>query len=120
MGNIDDRESFAEHLWDWGFLNSALPGKIRPMDIDGIVERNGHFLVLEGKSLGASMSTGQRITLENLSEKPKVHVLILYGEPKSSKPEKMRLLDHHSEPVSCDPEMVRKVVKSWVKHAESC
>lgn len=117
MGNIDDRQRFAEHLWDWEFLNSALPGKIRPMDIDGIIERNGHFLVLEGKALGKEISTGQRITLENLSEKPNISVLVLYGEP--GKPEKMEMLGSNSSMISADESKVRSVVRNWIQYVQS-
>jgi hypothetical protein len=69
MPNIRSRETVAERLWDWGFLNAALPGQIRPMDLDGIVEKNGQFLVLEGKPLGHDLPTGQKITLEKMAQK---------------------------------------------------
>jgi len=34
---------------DWGFLDNSFSGKIRVSDIDGIVEVNGHLLILEWK-----------------------------------------------------------------------
>jgi len=112
MGNIRDRNTFAERLWDWEFLNDALPGKIRPMDIDGIIERNGYFLILEGKPLNATIKTGQRITLKQLAKRERFSVLILYGEP--GEPQKMKLLDYHGNAIECDKEDVKELVKKWV------
>ena len=54
-------------LFDWDFLLPAFAGtKIRPMDVDALIERNGQFLVFETKEPGTKVSTGQRITLERL------------------------------------------------------
>ena len=50
----------------WDFLKPAFHGtKIEPMDIDAIVERNGHRLIFETKSHGESIPMGQQITLKN-------------------------------------------------------
>lgn len=116
MANLQSREKVAERLWDWEFLNSALPGAIRPMDIDGVVEINGNFLILEAKPLGKEIPTGQMIALQNASQKPDFHVLILYGEP--STPEKMRLLGHQSDPVNCSIEDVSGLVQRWAQYAK--
>lgn len=113
MGNIRDRETVAERLWDWEFLNDVLPGKIRPMDIDGIIERKGYFLVLEGKPLNATIKTGQRITLEQLGKRERFSVLILYGEP--GRPQEMKLLGYHDEAVKCNKKDVKELVEKWVK-----
>lgn len=113
MGNIRNRKTVAKRLWDWEFLNDVLPGKIRPMDIDGIIERNGHFLVLEGKPLGKRIKTGQRITLRQLSKRKNFSVLILYGEP--GEPQEMKLLRYHEEAIKCSKEDVKELVGKWVK-----
>jgi hypothetical protein len=118
MGNIDDREKFAEYLWDWEFLNPAFPGKIQPMDVDGVVEMNGNFLILEGKALSAGMSKGQEIALEAMSENPDMHVLMVYGDPKTSTPRKVQLLGYHDKPIPCGKEGIRRIAQNWVKHVK--
>lgn len=52
-------------LFDWDFLLPAFAGtKIQFMDFDGVVERNGKFLLIETKDEGVPIPTGQRITLQ--------------------------------------------------------
>lgn len=115
MGNIRDRTHVAQRLWDWEFINQAFTGGIRPSDIDGIVEKNGKFLVLEGKPLGGSIPTGQRITLEQLSRVGAFTVLVLYGEP--GHPQKMKIIGHHDSPVRCNEDGVVALVKRWFMYA---
>jgi len=41
---------YRETLWDWSPMNDVFGSTgIRISDCDGIVERNGHFLLLDGK-----------------------------------------------------------------------
>jgi len=56
-------------LRDYTWLSPMLPGNVAPMDIDSILERNGHFLVMEYKPEGASIGMGQRITLKQMVRK---------------------------------------------------
>ena len=51
--------------WDWtkGCLGSNY---ITPMDIDGVTERKGHFLIFETKGRGNPIPQGQYITLQKL------------------------------------------------------
>lgn len=48
-------------------------------DIDGFKERNGYFLFIEKKAIGAEISKGQVIALERLSELPKATVIVFWG-----------------------------------------
>ena len=50
-------------LRDYRWLSDYLPGKVAPMDFDGVLERNGHFLILEFKPEGVRPRTGQARTL---------------------------------------------------------
>jgi hypothetical protein len=53
-------------LW-WDHWAAAIGRRaIRPSDIDLIVEINGHFIVVESKNEGASISQGQQLLLEAL------------------------------------------------------
>jgi hypothetical protein len=48
----------------WDFLKPAFNGtKIMPMDLDAVIERNGHILCFETKIDGKEIDRGQRITL---------------------------------------------------------
>ena len=50
-------------LRDYTWINDHLPGKVGLMDIDGVLERKGHVLMLETKPLNGGLPLGQRITL---------------------------------------------------------
>lgn len=70
-------------LFAWDFLKPAFAGtKIEPMDIDGIVERHGHFLLFETKSPDKEIPKGQRITLTRLIDlgRGKIHLIVVYGK----------------------------------------
>lgn len=65
-------------------LLSKYPGAV-PTDIDGIIERNGHFLVIETKfpdKMFGALPTGQRIALQALSRLPQFTVCVIgtHGE----------------------------------------
>ena len=66
-------------LRDFRWASKALPGKIAPMDCDFVLERRGHFLVLEMKPEGGFVGTGQRITLKAL-EALGMTVLVVRGD----------------------------------------
>lgn len=70
-------------VFDWDFLKPAFePTEIMPMDIDGIVERRGKFLLFETKAPGKAIPQGQRITLKALIMlgQGKIHLMVLYGK----------------------------------------
>lgn len=52
-------------LRDYRWVSESLPGKIAPMDLDAVLEKNGHVLILEMKPKGAPVPLGQRLTLKN-------------------------------------------------------
>lgn len=53
-------------LRDYRWVSDLLPGREAPMDLDCVLEKNGHFLVMEFKPEGAGIPLGQRITLRSL------------------------------------------------------
>ncbi len=63
------------YLW----VAKYLPGRVAPTDIDGVLERGGHFLIMEFKSPGVSLPMGQRIMLKRLV-KLGMTVIIAWGE----------------------------------------
>lgn len=57
----------------------CFPGRINFGDVDGLVEINGHFLMLEWKSHHGEIPTGQRITYERLVDTGKFTIVIVCG-----------------------------------------
>lgn len=54
-------------VFDWSWTQGCFgEGKITPMDFDGLVEKNGNFIVFETKGLGVPVPKGQMITFERL------------------------------------------------------
>lgn len=85
---IQNLDEYVANLWDWGFLNGCFAGtKIRVSDLDGIVERNGEFLVLEAKSPDVPLKKGQRIMFEQMVKSGHHTVFVLWGTP--STPERI-------------------------------
>ena len=74
-------EEYAKKLWDWTPLNNCFERKIRLTDIDGLVEANNHFLLLEGKTTNIDLPRGQKIALERLAKLPEFTVIVFEGNP---------------------------------------
>jgi len=64
-------------LPSWDDIIARLPGKIRPTDIDGMVECSGHFLFIEEKSAGVTPEPAQRLALMRLADQPNTTVVIM-------------------------------------------
>ncbi len=69
---------------DWGFLDNAFSGKIRVGDIDGIVEANGHLLIIEWKGVGVPVTVGQEIMFNNGTRKNNLTVFVVNGDAEHS------------------------------------
>jgi hypothetical protein len=114
MPNIRDRRKLAESLWDWDFLNDCWSGRIRPTDIDGVVERNGYFLFLEGKPANGFLTEGQRITFKALTQSFKTaEVLILYGEPGFPNFYQRIFAGIISEKKPCNRMRIQAICRAW-------
>ncbi len=112
--NLRSVDTYLETLWDWSFLNDCFGHtRIRVTDIDGVVERNGHFLYIETKSPGASIPQGQALMFEALTRQPNSHVLIIWGEP--NMPEKAQFWGKAA--FSADAAVIRSLVKRWFAYA---
>lgn len=115
---IHNMEAYTKNLWDWGFLDECFGAtRIRLTDIDGIVERNGHFLIIEAKSLGKEIPTGQKIMFDHLTKNPNWTVLIIWG-------------DAPDEPTTCmvwgkpkqyiaTREVIKTIVSQWFKDSNA-
>lgn len=63
-------------LPSWDDLLESFPRGIRPTDVDGMVEINGHVLFLEEKSAGVPVGAGQGRALRQLASRPDVTVVV--------------------------------------------
>ncbi|MHB8867472.1 MAG: hypothetical protein ACYC6T_08195 [Thermoleophilia bacterium] len=104
--NNDDR---------WDFLAGVLPHGIAPTDIDLVIERKGHFLVLEGKRAGATFKLGQRKFYDALHSPPHVIVVHFYGTP----PDQVERFAKWGEaPLPGDTEALIGLVRTWFEWVE--
>jgi hypothetical protein len=107
---IRNKDHFMESLWDWKCLEGCFGGtRISPTDIDGLVEVNGNFLLLEAKSANAEPHMGQRLTFNALVNTGLFTVLVIYGSP--GMPERMQVWPCPA--VTCDLEDLRMFVECW-------
>lgn len=82
-------EEYAKGLWDWTPFNSCFkrygfsaPG-IRIGDIDGIVERKGRFLLLEGKRGKVEIDDAHLLMYQRLLETGLFTIVIFWGIPRN-------------------------------------
>jgi hypothetical protein len=75
------RNMFATHT-DYGDFKGLIPDNpaFVPSNVDGIAERNGHFLILEWKRPGEKMSEGQKRLLQALAANSKFMVVVIIGD----------------------------------------
>jgi hypothetical protein len=55
------------------------------MDLDGVIERRGQFLVFETKDIGVPIPKGQLYTLEALHRMGAFTIMIIYGKQQPEK-----------------------------------
>lgn len=67
-------------VFDWDFLKGAFGPVIMPMDLDGVVERKGRFLVFETKEPGRPIPRGQEISLNALRATGIFTIFVVYGK----------------------------------------
>ncbi|KKM95369.1 hypothetical protein LCGC14_1188930 [marine sediment metagenome] len=121
MGNnLRDRRAYGDAAWDWSLLNGCFgDSKIRPSDIDGVIERKGHYLYLEAKPSRGHLGQGQRILLEGLCKQPNNIVIVVWGD--NENPERMQIMQggevYPAQPT--DRDGFRKAVADWYKMANA-
>jgi hypothetical protein len=112
---IRNKEAYMNALWDWGFLRDCFEGtKIQVSDVDGIVERFGHLLLIEAKPPGKDVSYGQRIMFREIARAGHT-VLVIWGE--ADKPEEMQVYGHHeispTDKIKADKDTIKIFVRRW-------
>lgn len=100
------------------FLGDCLPGNAAPSDIDQVIERNGHFLVIECKRPNQSIGRGQQILFEQLLNlgRGRVRVLVVVGTP----PHEIESYAWWGQPpTSADVHEIRALVRRWYEWANT-
>jgi len=79
---IRNEAAYMRNLWNWQCLDGCMGERKQCVsDVDGIVERNGQFLVIETKSTGVEVPMGQSIMFSSFTRLPEFRVLIVWGKP---------------------------------------
>ena len=68
------------HALRFSAFNEVLPGLIRLSDVDGICEINERILLIESKSSGVIIGTGQRRLFEAFSKKEDCQAVVIFGD----------------------------------------
>lgn len=117
---IENEKLYLEGIWDWAILDGCFGDtKIKPTDIDGFIERNGKFLVIETKKVGVPVKDGQLITFKSLIKTGAFSVLIVWGE--RNKPEKILKMTRNGtvQFENSNLEKLREIVSNWFIYANS-
>lgn len=119
---IHNKEAFVEGLWDWAVLDGCFGAtKIRPTDVDGLIERHGCFLFLEAKPCGGTLTQGQSITFHALSRQPRTWVIVLYGDPQAQRVVRITRFANGKMQDETNPSLdrLRAMVLHWYEWAEA-
>jgi len=109
------------------FLQGCFDYGIMPTDIDGIVERNGKYLVFEEKYPGLNLEKGQHRMLEDLNNKYGMTIFIIWGDTEIPYIEEMSIWRPYGtlsvyqegrQRVKADINYVRYKVRQWFEWAD--
>ena len=98
----------------------CFPGKISFSDVDGWVEINGKFLVLEWKSAGGKLREAQRIAFKEVTKSRNWSVFVVHGNPRLMTVDNIQIFRNgKSLPLEyCDLETLKLRFKKWAKWAK--
>lgn len=127
MADIRNRSlTLADCRFDWVFhgYDSAFDGEATFSDIDGIVHVNGHFLLVEHKSMNRSdrlptLPKGQLGVYSALAQLPNVTCLLVAGDMQKSVPYFIQSIPASGEGIDLrefDDMAARKVLKALLEN----
>lgn len=112
--SIRDEKAYLKGIWDWAILDGCFGNsKARMGDLDGIIERNGHFLVVEAKSPHASVPVGQGLMFSAMAKLPSHTVVVIWGD--SGTVEKM--CQWPNNPRTANNDDFRQLTTNWWRMA---
>lgn len=116
---------YRAELWDWTPFNDCFGDSgIRISDIDGMVERNGLFLMLDGKREGTMLKTGQLRLYKQFAATKAGTAIVFYGDPTARPQEVTRARiwrpgDQAVELIDpCDLDGLKQIVADWYRWAD--
>ena len=105
-------------VFDWSWTQGCFgQGRIKPMDFDGVVERNGNFILFETKNLGVPIPKGQLITLEAAHRLGCFTIMLIHGK---HEPEQIEVWfpGNMGKKTYCGIDDAKKVVSRWYQYAD--
>jgi hypothetical protein len=107
------------HMWDFAIFDGCFTPKIKPTDVDGLVERNGRFLLIETKGKDVQdLTRGQAITYQALAELGVFTILVMFGDRNC--PQRAMIIRENGDfehYLKTDLEEMREVVADWFAYA---
>lgn len=113
-------------IWEWNILSGCFGRRgVVPSDLDGFIERHGHFLFIECKGVGAEMSVGQEIALRRLASHERNTVVLVEGKNLFLRPPAritgftmIRSNRHNDKRIDGDLTTFRRFCESWWEYVE--
>lgn len=117
---IENPDLYAQSSPDWAILDGCFGGRIKPMDIDGCVERRGRVLFLENKLPGAYVKDGQLYTFHSLVRQGNT-VIIFWSENHGRIVHHIRVMSpgRDTGKVEATLEDLRAEVAAWYQRADA-
>jgi hypothetical protein len=93
----------------------CFPGRNNFGDVDGLVERNGAFLLLEWKTPGARLKTAQAITYRAISRIPRSAALAFEGDAEAMTVSRVKVFQEGRESkwYRADLAQLKRWIKDW-------
>jgi len=109
---------------EWEFLRGCFDYGIMPTDIDGCIERNGHYLFFEEKHPGIDLGRGQQRLLHDLNVNRDATIFIIWGDTEIPYVEEMSIWRPFSNGKRRDPfpvniEILKTKCRQWFKWVDS-
>lgn len=117
---IRNMAQFVNSIWDWAILDGCFGNtRIKPTDIDGMVERRGHFLLLEGKGLGVPIPQAQEIMFNKLRQTGNFTIIVIWGTPNEVSRMQVRTPTEVGDCKAATSQDLRSRVREWFEMADS-
>ena len=100
-------------------FSDCFPGRIGMGDVDGLVEINGRFLLLEWKTESTNLPTGQRILYERLTQKDGFAVIVVVGDAETMEVSQLCwFVQGRQTPwLNATMETVKQRIKGWAGYS---
>lgn len=117
---IRDKEKWSSSAWDWSVLKPCFEGtRISVGDVDGMVECNGHILIIEAKGEGVPIPRGQEIMHSTFADRLGQTVIVVWGPTNDTKQMLVRRGgEKHFRKAASNVDLVR-AVRWWFGCAKS-